>query len=458
MWAITYLSASRQPAPTIEPVPEVLPLSVSGNGIPSQDRAYLAVRLLWEQRRLIAAVVLRGTLLFLIIAWLIPSSYESKTELMPPDSQSSTLGKLATLSSGTNGALSAAADLLDLKTSGALFISLLNSDRVSDHLIDRFDLRGVYWVKTYRAARKKLASRTQISEDRKSGVLTIVISDHDRQRAAALARAYVDELNSMVTELNTSAAHRERIFLEGRLQVVKQELDRASREFSDFSSQNTAIDIKEQGKAMVEAAATLQGQLIAAQSELRGLEQIYTSQNVRVRSAQARIRELQHQLDKLGGDSPQPAGGQPASPALYPSIRQLPILGVTYSDLYRRVKINETVYEVLTKEYELARVEEAKEVPSVKVIDVAQPPERRSGPPRLLITVAGALLSALLAAVWIFGKEAWTNTDAEDPRKVLLGDMAATLGRKLRWHRAREISFPQILWPGFHRNRNGSDR
>ena len=435
-------------------------MPVSGNGIPSPDRAYLAARLLWEQRRLIAAVVLRGTLLFLIIAWLIPSSYESKTELMPPDSQSSTLGKLATLSSGTNGALSAAADLLDLKTSGALFISLLNSDRVSDHLIDRFDLRGVYWVKTYRAARKKLASRTQISEDRKSGVLTIVVSDHDRQRAAAMARAYVDELNSMVTELNTSAAHRERIFLEERLQVVKQDLDQAAREFSDFSSKNTAIDIKEQGKAMVEAAATLQGQLIAAQSELRGLEQIYTSQNVRVRSAQARVRELQHQLDKLGGDSTPSATGQPATTALYPSIRQLPVLGVTYSDLYRRVKINETVYEVLTKEYELARVEEAKEVPSVKVIDVAQPPERRSGPPRLLITLAGALLSALLAAVWIFGKEAWVNTDAEDPRKVLLGEMAATLGRKLRWHRAREISLkvvPQRLWPGFHRNRNGSD-
>src|SRR5438874_1730942 len=128
-----------------------------------------------------------------------------------------------------------------------------------------------------------------------------------------MAEAYVEELNRLVAELSTSSARRERLFLEGRLKAVNQDLEVAEKEFSQFSSKNTAIDIKEQGKAMVEAAATLQGQYIAAQSELEGLKQIYTDNNVRIRSVKARIAELKHQLERIGGkgeDASAPAGQQ----------------------------------------------------------------------------------------------------------------------------------------------------
>src|SRR5262249_20425746 len=148
--------------------------------------------------------------------------------------------------------------------------------------------------------------------------ISITVSDHDPKRAAALAQSYVEELNQLVAELSTSAAHRERVFLEGRLKAVKQDLDDASKEFSQFASKNTTIDIKEQGRAMVEAAARLNGEMIAAESQLKGLEQIYTPSNVRVRAVQARISELQRQLDKLGkgvGKSDLSA----SSESLYPS-------------------------------------------------------------------------------------------------------------------------------------------
>src|SRR4029077_127180 len=150
---------------------------------------------------------------------------------------------------------------------------------------------------------------------------------------AAMAQAYVDELDRLVAQVSTSSARRERVFLEERLQKVKGELDSAARNFSDFASKNTAIDIPAQGKAMVEAAATLQGQLIAAQSELSGLQQIYTGNNVRVRAAEARIKELQQKLNEFGG-----AGTHDeleGDHSLYPSIRKLPLLGVRYADLYR---------------------------------------------------------------------------------------------------------------------------
>src|SRR4029077_7275965 len=104
------------------------------------------------------------------------------------------------------------------------------------------------------------------------------------QRSSDIAQAYVEELNRTVAEVNTSAAHRERIFLEERLKTVKQDLDSAAKDFSEFASKNVAINIKEQGRTMVQAAAVLQGQLIAAQSEAEGLRQIYSDENVRVRA------------------------------------------------------------------------------------------------------------------------------------------------------------------------------
>jgi len=449
--------------PIIRPEPEVPPFAIeaeSTNGASASNRAYLVTRLLWDERKLVGKAVLRGTVIFLVIAFLIPNTYESRTQLMPPDTGSSTLGMLAALGSkvGMGGsALSLGADLLGLKSSGALFVGLLDSDTVKDDLINRFDLRKVYWRSTYRSARKKLEGRTTLDEDKKSGVISITVEDRNPQRAAAMARAYVEELNRLVASVNTGAAHRERVFLEERLKVVKADLDESSKAFSEFASKNTAIDIKEQGKAMVEAAATLQGQAIAAESELRGLEQIYTPENVRVRAVQARLAELKRQLAKLSGPSSIDPSVDPNSGEVpYPSIRQLPLLGVGWADLYRRVKIDETVYEVLTQQYELARVEEAKEVPSVKVIDEAKPPEKRSGPYRTLIVLAGAFLSFCAAGTWVFTKEAWNGTDPEDPRKLLAEEIAATVSKKVGWGRARDLTLKVV--PGTFRNgKNGSD-
>ena len=168
---------------------------------------------------------------------------------------------------------------------------------------------------------------------------------------------------------------------------------------------------------MVEAAATLQGQLIAAQSEYEGLKQIYTDNNVRVRSVKARIDELQHQLEKLGGkgESAATISDQPGD-SMYPSIRKLPLLGVEYADLYRQTRIQETVLETLTKEYELAKVQEAKEIPTVKVLDVANIPDKKSSPHRLLIILLGTALIFSGTITWVFGNTIWGEIDSRDTR------------------------------------------
>ncbi len=391
------------------------------------------LRLFWERRRFLFRAAAYALAASVLIALLIPVRYQSATRLMPPDSQSSSgLGMLAAMAGRNNGAAGfggLAGDLLGVKSSGALFVGVLSSETVQDRLIDEFRLTKVYRDSKIEDARKDLAERTEISEDRKSGIITIGVTDHDPMRAAAMAQAYVRELDRLVAQVSTSSARRERIFLEGRLEKVKGDLDLAAKNFSEFASKNSAIDIPAQGKAMVEAAAILQGQLIATQAELSGLKQVYTTNNVRVRATDARVNELKKKLDEIGG------AGTPMDPKeenpLYPSIRKLPILGVTYADLFRQTKIQETVYELLTQQYELAKVQEAKEIPTVKVLDSAIVPTKRSFPPRTVIVLLGTMLGIAIAMTWILGKTRWDAVSVSDPRRVFATEVFTTMQQRM---------------------------
>lgn len=435
-------------ATTVEAFPEVRNASPATDSLivevsaarsvgPEESELWAWTWLLWERRRLLGRALAWGLAASIVIAFVTPKRYESTIRLMPPDGQSgSGLALLAAMAAkNAVGTGSLASSLLGQRSTGSLFVDILRGRTVQDRIVSRFDLRKVYGKRYWIDARKRLNANTAIEQDRKSEVITIRVTDHDPQRAAAMAQAYVDELDHLVAEVSTSSARRERIFIEDRLKNVKRDLDQASREFSEFASQNATIDLSTQGKAMVEAAGRLQGELIASQSELEGLEQIYTASNVRVRSRRALVEELKKQLEKLGGsqaegDARNPSGDQPAE---FPSIRQLPLLGVRWAELYRQTKIEETVYELLTQQYELAKIEEAKEIPTVKILDAADVPERKSSPPRALITLLGTLLAGTASAGWIVGRARWERVDVHEPRKALILAVAAGLRSKWKW-------------------------
>jgi capsule polysaccharide export protein KpsE/RkpR len=384
--------------------------------------------ILWDHRRALARVAAIGLIVSLIIAFVIPKRYESTGRIMPPESSGAGAAVFAALAGHALGELgglgSLAGSLLGSRNSSALFVDLLRSGTVSSHLIDRFQLQHAYH-KRYRVdAAKYLARHTTIVDDKKSGVITVTVSDHDPRRARDLAQAYLDELNTMVTKTNTSSAHQERIFIERRLKSVEGDLERAQQELSEFASSHTTIDIKEQTRAMVDAAAKLQGELIVGQSELGSLEQIYGSGNVRVRAAQARVANLQHELSKMAGTSAAPTTSGEGSAAsqseeLYPPLRQLPRLAVPYADLYRRVRVQETVYELLTQQYEIARIQEAKDVPVVGVIDTPGLPEKKSFPPRLLMALLLTIFAVCGSAAYFIFRHRWELKSDTDPLKVL---------------------------------------
>jgi uncharacterized protein involved in exopolysaccharide biosynthesis len=411
--------------------------------VESRGRKIARIGRLWKQRKLLGKFAAYGAVVTLLIAILIPSRYAATTRLMPPDPPAgagmAVLAGMAGKMGATLGAIGG--DLLGMNTSADLFAGVLQSRTVQNDLIAKYDLRSVYGERRLIDTRKELTRQTDISIDRKSGILTIQVTDHDPKRATALAEEYVAQLNKVVTQLNTSSAHRERVFLEDRLQQVKAELEMAEKDFSKFSSKNGAIDIKEQGKAMVEAAAILEGQLIAAQTELQGLRQIFTDQNIRVKTIQARIAELRRQLEKMGGKAESEGAAPSQEDEMYPSIRRLPILGVTYADLYRRMKVEETVFETLTQQYEIAKVQEAKEVPSVKVLDPPEVPEKKVFPPRTLLTLLGALIAVAIGIGWVFANDGWEKMDPQDPGKLLVLDMARSVKPQFEYVAQQGVSF-----------------
>lgn len=399
----------------------------------------VAMQVLWSERRKLLRSFLIGFVLAVIIAFVWPKGWKSTARLMPPEQQnpSSMLTSLLSNSKAADAlGGSAGLDFLQEKNSAALFAGVLRSRTVQDGIINKFDLRRVYRVSTYERAQKILDERTDIVEDRRSGIITVTVMDRDPNRARDICNTYIDKLNIAVATLSTSAARRERIFLEERLHDVKADLDDASQRLSKYSSNTSMIDMTAQGKAMLDAAATVEGRLIAAQSELRGLEAIYTGNNVRVRSAQARVNELRHQMAALSGTNPD--GGQASNPIEgtgLPNLRQLPVVGLTYADLYRRTKIEEVVFETLTKQYELAKVQEAKEIPTVRVLDAANLPEKKDSPKRIQVILAVTILSFMFVCGWILARDRWEQLDIDDPRRRLLRDISFTVLRRTPFHR-----------------------
>jgi uncharacterized protein involved in exopolysaccharide biosynthesis len=398
--------------------------------------------LLWRERRLFWGVAWKTAVLSTLVAFLLPVHYQAVVKIVPGENTASGMtglpGKLSSIGgSGAGSGISLALDasgLLGLKTPSAFYVDILKSRSVQDRLIDRFNLRMRYWKtgrwfpKTYYQTRKRLTSFTDIEEEKKSNVITVTVIDYDPTTAAQIANAYVEEVNRIAADLNTGDAHRERVFLEGRLKEARDELDGAALALSQYSSKNTIMDPQDQGRAMMDAAARVEGEMVAVEGELKGLQQIYSDDNVRVRTLKARLQTLEAKLQGMKGSAPAPTG---AKDSAYPSMTALPVLGYRYSDLYRQTRIQEAIYEFLTQQYESAKIQEAKELPTVRVMDPAVPAERKSGPIRSLIVALSVVGAMVLTVFWVLGKSSWQALPLDDSRRLLAAEISDEVRRAL---------------------------
>jgi len=365
----------------------------SGSGIDFLDYLFVVMK----HKKMVLKTCVVAVFLTSCVALLLPNIYTATALILPPQQETSDLATML----GNAGDIAALAGLQVNNNSGDLYLGLLQSRSVADAIIDKFDLMQVYdeefRVKAYQALRKYAS----VSQGRKDGIIAITVNDEDPERAAAIANAYVDEIKKFNVRLNLSNAGRERAFIEDRLAVAKSDLLRAEESLKEFQEKNNAIEIDAQAEAIIDSIASLKGELASKEVELGVLLVSHTEQKLVVKIVRRAINELKAQISKLE----QSPTGEHTSGDIFIPTAKVPELRAQYVRYLRDVKIQETLFELLTKQYEMAKIREAKNISTIQVIDEAVPPDRQSSPKRLLIIILVALAAGMSAILGAFVKE-----------------------------------------------------
>ena len=305
------------------------------------------------------------------------------------------------------------ASLAGISTEGSTadrYVGMLQSRTISDAIIDRFDLMKVYdvgyRVKTYQA----LADHVTVSLGKEDGIISISVDDEDPQRAAAIANQYVKGLKDLNVRLNLSSSGRERVFLEKRLALVKRDLANAEDAMKDFQEKNKAIRIDDQATAIIDAIAQLKAQLASKEVELGVHLSYQTEQNYEVKALREGIAQMKGQIRKLE----QSPTGKKYSDDIFVPASEVPELGVRYARLMRDYKTQEALFELLTKQDELAKINEARDTSTLQVLDDAVVPDKKSRPRRSLIVLLATFVAGFLAVLAAFLKEYFARMPVED--------------------------------------------
>lgn len=358
--------------------------------------------LLAKHKRTIVKITAGVVVLTTIIVLLIPNKYTAEATLMPPQQTQSTSAMLMSqLASGGLGSLAALAGTgmgAALKNPSDLYVGVLKSRTIEDAIISQFHYQDIYHEKHLSDARKKFKSATDIKVE-KDGLITIDFEDRDPKRAADVANAYVGELKKVTQSLAVTEAGQRRLFFEQQLQEAKDELSNAEIAMKDTEQKTGMIHLDSQAKAIIEAIGRLQAQIAAKQVELRAMRSFVTEENPKYQLAQQQLAGLQAEIAKLESQQPGPEG----DPIV--ATGKLPAYGLEYMRRYRDVKYREAVFEILAKQFEAAKLDEAKQGAVIQQLDIAVPPDRKSWPPRTIIVLSSVLVGFLVALGWVFTHE-----------------------------------------------------
>ena len=340
------------------------------------------------------------------ITLLMPNIYTSTARILPPKDSKGGLSSML----GGMGDIAAMAGISTGGGSGELYIGMLKSRTVSDAIIERFDLMTHFEWKTRTGAYAALAGKATFSLGKDDGLMSVSFEDEDPQLAADIANAYIDELQKLNVKINLNNAGKERIFLEDRLDLVRNDLANAEDALKEFQEKNKAIRIDAQASAIIEAIASLKGELASKEVELGVLLSSQTEQNPQVMALREGITQIKDQISRLER-SPE---GKKVSDDIFLTTSDVPELGVQYARLLRNFKVQETLYELLTKQYEVAKINEAKNTSTIQVLDGAIVPDKKSKPRRSLIVLLITFFVGFGSIVFAFILEHGKRMDSED--------------------------------------------
>jgi uncharacterized protein involved in exopolysaccharide biosynthesis len=356
-----------------------------------------ALAQLVEHRRLIGIVTGAAMLLGLLYCLALPALYTATTKIMTPQQTQSSAAMLMTqlANSGAGSLAAAAGSGFGLKNPNDVYIGLLGSRSIADALIQQFGLQGAYKTVDMTAARKTLAASTQMTSE-KSGFLSITVTDRDRQRAAEIANAYTSQLRILTKTLAVTEASQRRLFYEEQLRQAKDSLVYAELAFQQVQQNKGLVQLDAQAKAMIEGLADLRAQIAAKQVDVQGLRSYSTEKNPDLQLAESQLSTLQAEQARME----QRNGGQGIAGL---GLENVPSAGLEYLRAQHELQYRQALYDMLLKQLDAAKLDEAKDAAVIQVVEPAIAPDRKSSPKRLMIVltfmIAGFIASCVLVRI-----------------------------------------------------------
>jgi len=370
-----------------------------------------------REKKPILQITLAASILAAIIVFLVPKMYTATATILPPQQNQSVASALLGQMAGA-----ATLDLRDLglKNPSDVFVAMLKSRTVEDALVNRFDLRKVYYVKRYQDARKILEKRSEIDPE-KEGLISIQVSDRDPKRAADIANAWVDELRTLNQTLAVTEAAQRRMFFEQKLAQERDDLASAELDMKQIEQKTGVIQPDVQTRALIGAVADVRAQIAAKQVQLQSLRTYATENNPDVKRVQRELAELQAQSSRIS--QMERGGVEVGEGNLQVPTRRVAQASLEYLRAAREMKYHETLYEFLARQLEAARIDEAKNAAVVQVVDRAVEPERKSSPKRLLIVAITAAVSFLVMCFWVLFRAAIRRKEQDPDERARLAQL-----------------------------------
>lgn len=383
-----------------------------------------------DHKRVIVWTTAIAVLLAIAISFLLPKRYTATVTVLPPQQGFSLGGMLESQLGGVGGSSSLgglaalAGSGLGLKDSNSRFVGMFRSRIVEDPIIRQFGLMKEYHKKYLSDARKKFEDRTTVNGDTKDGLIHISVEDRDPRKAAAMANAYVNAFRKLSDQLAVTDASKRKDFFQGQLEHAKDQLADAEQALKATELKTGVIEVNSQARALIESVANLRAQIAARQMIIQGMQTYATGQNAQLIRAKQELSSLQAQLAELGGN-------QDTADGLIVPKGKIPGAALEYVRRLRDVKYYETIFEVLARQFELAKLDEAKEGAIFQVVDPAIVPDKKSWPKRTLIVVCSAFLGFLIGifvALWRASLQRM-KLDPETSSKLAILRRAFSIGK-----------------------------
>lgn len=355
--------------------------------------------LLVERKYLILAITGIFAVAAIVIAMILPFKFTAIVTLLPPQ-QNSSMGSMMSSQMGNLGGLAAlAGGSLGLKNPNDMYVGMFRSRTVEDAMVQHFDLKKEYHTKFLLDTRKVFESHVTVDDSGKDGLIKISVEDRDPNRAAELANGYVDEFRILSQNLAITEASQRRAFFERELEKAKNNLADAEEALKKTEQTTGVIQLDSQARALIESAASLRAQITEREVQIQGMETYATGQNAQLVQAQRELDGLRAQLAKLGGSE-----SNNGTELMVPK-GMVPEAGLEYVRKLRDVKYYETIFDILARQFEIAKLDEAREGALIQVVDPAVPPDRRSFPSRSLIVICATFAGLLVGVFSAFVQE-----------------------------------------------------